>query len=160
MQGFPGNVEASAEYKVTADNKLVMTFAAKTDAPTPLNLCNHTYWNLSGGLATDIKGHELQVMAPFMLPVNDKQIPTGDIVAVAGTPFDFTDVHTVGERLLDVDGGGEPGYDHCYLRSAAESKADEPGEETPIARYCCVASLHLPPVSAAAPCRCCCCCWW
>jgi len=89
---------------------LKMVFKATSDAPTPVNLCNHAYWNLSGGLKASIKAHVLQLNTPFFLPVDATQIPVGVTAPVAGTPMDFTVPTPVGARITDVDGGGEPGY--------------------------------------------------
>jgi aldose 1-epimerase len=79
-------------------------------------MCNHAYWNLSGGLVSDVKGHTLQLRTPFMLPVNSVQIPTGEVRPVAGTPFDFSAATPLGARIAQVDGGGEPGFDHNFCR--------------------------------------------
>jgi len=82
-------------------------------------MCNHAYWNLSGGLASDVKGHTLQLRTPFVLAYNSVQIPTGDVLPTAGTPFDFAAPTPIGARFAHVDGGGEPGYDHNFCRVGA-----------------------------------------
>jgi aldose 1-epimerase len=135
-EGYPGRVEVRATYKLTADSALAMTFVATTDAEggTPINVCNHAYWNLSGtlegtGKGEDVRGHELTLACPHVLPVDDTQvraqlaagegglrvehrpahcaqIPTGERLPVAGTAFDFTKPALVGARLAEVDGGG------------------------------------------------------
>jgi aldose 1-epimerase len=115
-EGYPGNLMASATYTLTDKNEVVMDFKATTDKATPVNMCNHTYWNLSGGLKENIHNHVLTLHCPGYLPVNSVQIPTG-VVPVAGTPMDFTSPHRVGERIMEVDGGGQPGYDHCFART-------------------------------------------
>lgn len=92
-----------------------MEFCATTDRATPINLCNHAYWNLSGDGKRDVKGHELTLHCPLYLPVDGTQIPTGEVASVSGTVFDFKTATTIGSRLLTVDGGGEPGYDHCFV---------------------------------------------
>ena len=77
-EGFPGNVSATVEYVLTNASELRMRFAAKTDAPTPINMCNHTYWNLSGVDDTQegstVRDHELTLHCPFYLPVDDVQV--------------------------------------------------------------------------------------
>ena len=116
-EGFPGTVLAKADYSLTADNEVRMAFTATTDAPTPINLCNHTYWNLSGDLRSNIHDHVMQLMMPYYTPVDPTSIPTGEIAPVAGTHFDFTSPTRIGDRIMGVDGGGKPGYDHNYVRS-------------------------------------------
>ena len=116
-EGYPGNVVAKAEYKLTASNEIAMTFTATTDKSTPINMCNHAYWNLSGNLKNNIYNHILTLNCPGYLPVDSTLIPTGVIAPVANTDMDFTTPTAVGKRIKNIDGGGEPGYDHCYSRS-------------------------------------------
>ncbi len=117
-EGFPGTVQATADYRLTSDNEVRMEFTATTDAPTPINLCNHTYWNLSGDLRASIHDHVLQLNMPLYTPVDASSIPTGEIAPVAGTHFDFTTPTRIGERIMGVDGGGgSAGYDHNYVRT-------------------------------------------
>ena len=78
-------------------------------------MCNHAYWNLSGGCKAGIAGHTLRSPCTHYLPVDGGSIPVG-VAPVAGTPFDFTTETPVGARMLDVP-GGEPGYDHCLARA-------------------------------------------
>lgn len=124
-EGYPGTLNVTADYSVTPANELKMVFRATTDKATPINMCNHAYWNLSGGIKADIKGHVLKVNASRYLPVSDVQIPTGELAPVAGTPYDLTRDITLGETIMDADGGGEPGIDHCYVidRPAAAAAA-------------------------------------
>ena len=105
-EGYPGTVQATADYRLTSDNEVRMEFTATTDAPTPINLCNHTYWNLSGDLRASIHDHVLQLNMPLYTPVDASSIPTGEIAPVAGTHFDFTTPTRIGERIMGVDGGG------------------------------------------------------
>jgi len=122
-EGFPGAISVRATYALTEANELTMRFEA-TDAsrPTPINLCNHAYWNLTGGLRAKIADHVLTLNAPFYTPVDATQIPTG-AEPVSGTPFDFTRPTRIGERMLQVDGGGEPGYDHNWCRAGDAKEA-------------------------------------
>ena len=116
-EGYPGRVHAESRYELTPDNELIMTFSATSDAATPINICNHAYWNLSGGFAAaTIEGHTLQSPCTHYLPVDGGSIPTGEVAPVAGTPFDFSVETPVGARLRDVD-GAERGYDHCLCRA-------------------------------------------
>jgi len=117
-EGYPGAVDATADYRLTPDNEVLMSFTAKVEGgATPIAMCNHTYWNLSGQLRRSIKEHHLQLACSHYLPVDATLVPTGEIAPVAGTPFDFTCEKLVGQDLAAVDGGGEAGYDHCLCRA-------------------------------------------
>jgi aldose 1-epimerase len=111
-EGYPGKLVAKVTYTLTDKNEFIIEFRASTDQATPVNLTNHNYWNLAG--SGTIRDHELKLAAGKYLPVDATAIPTGEMAAVAGTPFDFSDFTAIGKRLKDV--GGEPlGYDHCYV---------------------------------------------
>jgi len=86
-QGYPGTVNATCTYTLAAPATLVVELSATTDAPTPVNLAHHSYFTLAEG--ADARAHSLQLGAAHYTPVDAGQIPTGDIAAVAGTPFDF-----------------------------------------------------------------------
>ncbi len=109
-EGYPGNLDVIVTYLLNDLNELKMTIEATTDKPTPVNLCNHTYFNLREA-DTNILGHKLMIYAYRYTPVNDELIPTGDLRVVKRTPMDFTDFHTIGERIDKVKGG----YDHNYV---------------------------------------------
>ncbi len=109
--GFPGTLQARATYRLDAG--LVITMAALTDAPTVVNLVNHAYFNLAGQGAGDILGQELQVEAGFYLPVDDHKLPTGEILSVAGTPFDFRQPRSIGAAMP-----GPGGFDHNLCLSS------------------------------------------
>jgi len=90
---------------------LELTYEARATAPTPVNLTNHTYWNLGGDGAGTILDHECTLRCSRYLPVDTELIPTGEIAVVDGTPMDFTRPHRFGERIGRTAGG----YDHCFL---------------------------------------------
>jgi aldose 1-epimerase len=104
-QGFPGTLHARAIYTLGADNQLSVTYEATTDKPTVVNLTNHAYWNLAGaGGAHSAMEAVLTLHASHYTPVADARLtPSGEIVSVANTPFDFRTPHTVAERVRDPD---------------------------------------------------------
>ncbi|MER6944797.1 aldose epimerase family protein [Nonomuraea sp. NPDC000554] len=115
-QGYPGTLTASVTYTLAGD-AIRLDYAAETDAPTVVNLTNHSYFNLAGG--GDVLGHVVEIAAEHYLPVDDGKIPTGEPAPVKGTPFDFTSPHAVGARA-----GGA--YDHCYVLDGGV-RVTEPG---------------------------------
>ncbi len=116
-EGFPGTVELSVIYQLTDDNQWRIDYEAKTDKASPLNVTQHSYFNLKGEGNGDILEHELVFKASRFTPVNAGLIPTGELRAVTNTPFDFTTAHRIGERVKGDDeqirfGGG---YDHNWV---------------------------------------------
>ena len=97
-QGFPGTMTAHVRYTLN-DNKVAIEYSATTDKPTIVNLTNHTYFNLSGDGSGTILNEVLTIDADKFTPVNSTLIPTGQLEPVAGTPFDFTTPHVIGERI-------------------------------------------------------------
>ncbi len=116
-EGYPGTLDVRVTYTLTDDDEFIVDYEGTTDAPTPVNLTQHAYFNLAGHDAGDVLGHELTVRASRITPVDATQIPTGELTSVCGTPFDFTTAHTLGERIDAPDAqlhvGG--GYDHNYV---------------------------------------------
>ena len=115
-EGYPGNLAVTAVYSVTEDNALRVDFTATTDQKTVVNLTQHSYFNLRG--SGDILEHSVQIHADTFTPVDSTLIPTGELRPVAGTPFDFTTPHTIGERVNtagdeQIKFGG--GYDHNWV---------------------------------------------
>lgn len=117
--GYPGTVTARVTCTLTDDSELIVDYHATTDQPTPLNLTHHSYFNLAGG--PDILGHLVQINADAMTPVDETLIPTGEIVPVAGGPFDFRSLTTVGARIEadDVQLRRARGYDHNFVLNRA-----------------------------------------
>jgi len=116
-ENYPGNVEISVIYGLTSSNEITMSYIANTDTITPINLTNHTYWNLSGNLKQPITSHELQLYCNGVIPVNQHSIPLGEVVDVQDTVFDMTAKTLLGSVIPLVSGGGRPGIDHCYVVS-------------------------------------------
>ena len=118
-EGYPGTLYVTVTYTLTADNTFVIDYHAVTDAPTPVNLSQHSYFNLTGNPTLDILDHVLTIHADRFTPVDSTLIPTGRLAPVAGTPFDFTTPHAIGARIGDdheqLRFGG--GYDHNFVLS-------------------------------------------
>lgn len=116
-EGYPGKVTAHVKYTLTPDNRLIVDYHATTDAPTVINLTQHSYFNLGGAQTTDILGHELMINADRFTPVDATLIPTGDLASVEGTPFDFRTSTAIGARIdadhVQIKHG--PGYDHNWV---------------------------------------------
>ena len=110
-EGFPGNLKTTVKYTLTDDNELLIEYEAETDRATPVNLTNHSYFNLTGDAGKSILDHKLWIDADNYTPVDAGLIPTGKIVPVQGTPFDFTEAKKIGERIANVPGG----YDHNFV---------------------------------------------
>ena len=116
--GFPGTVTLEVEYSLVG-SALMIQYSATTDAPTVINITNHSYFNLNGHASGTVLGHRLQMDAPSYLETDETLIPTGRLIPTAGTPMDFLEEKTIG-RDIEADypalkmGGG---YDHCFVIS-------------------------------------------
>lgn len=145
-QGFPGELTLSVTYRLLSDDAVRIDYAATTDAPTVLNVMNHTYFNLAGrGTVTD---HLLQVNAERYAATNSEDIPTGAFPGVAGTPLDFREATRIG-ALIDADhpvmNPERGGYNHSW------EIAGEPGSLRPAARLFDPASGRTLDIETSAP---------
>jgi aldose 1-epimerase len=118
-EGYPGNLTVTVVYTLTPDNALRLDYTATTDKATPVNLTNHSYFNLNHGAAKDALGHELMLDADRFTVVADDLIPTGELRPVVGTPMDFRQPHAIGERIGQVPGAKPGGYDHNWVLTKA-----------------------------------------
>ncbi|MBI1899639.1 MAG: galactose mutarotase [Planctomycetia bacterium] len=128
-EGYPGNLKVTVAYTLRTDNALRIDYLATTDKATPVNLTNHSYFNLQGHGEGDILDHEITIAAERFTPVDKTLIPTGELRSVAGTPFDFRKSTRIGER---IDADDEQirfgrGYDHNFVL------AEKPRDVTPAA---------------------------
>ena len=115
-QGFPGELRVEAHYRLRGA-ALLLELRAETSAPTVVSLSAHPYFNLAGAASGDILDHEVTIAADRFLPTDANQIPTGEIRAVDGTPFDFRQPAAIGARIRQTDPqllNGQ-GYDHYYV---------------------------------------------
>ena len=115
--GYPGTINASVKFQLTNENELIIEYFAKTDKKTILNLTNHTYFNLKDAGKTTINNHLLQINAAKYTPVDDGLIPTGELISVENTPFDFRKLTAIGNRVNETHQQLQlaNGYDHNWV---------------------------------------------
>jgi aldose 1-epimerase len=115
-EGYPGNLQVSVRYLLTDADELAIDYRATTDKPTPVNLTQHSYFNLAAD-DRDVLGHQLLLKASRYTPVDDTLIPTGELARVEGTPFDFRTAAAIGDRIdgdhVQLENG--KGYDHNWV---------------------------------------------
>ena len=136
-EGFPGNVDVKVTFTLTENDELKIDYEAVSDKKTVINLTNHAYFNLNGVESGSILGHTLKINADRFTPIDETSIPTGELKAVKGTPFDFTEAKEIG-RDIDADcrqiKNGN-GFDHNFclndfdgtLKTAAVAKGEKSG---------------------------------
>ncbi len=125
-EGFPGDLKVKVTYRLTAENALEITYEASTDKKTVVNLTNHAFFNLNGGNSGDILKHRVKIFALKYTPVDSTLIPTGQLLPVKGTPFDFLSSRAIGERINDENEQLKygKGYDHNFVLNSHQQ--DQP----------------------------------
>ena len=128
-EGYPGTLQATVTYTLTDRNELIFDYLGTTDRATPVNLTQHSYFNLAGDGKGDILGHVVTLNADHFTPVDSTLIPTGEIRAVAGTPFDFRTPTAIGARIAQDDEQLRygRGYDHNFVLNKGGT-GGSPGE--------------------------------
>jgi len=118
-ENYPGNLEARVIYRLTDENALEIEYYAAADKDTIVNLTNHSYFNLSGHDSGPVLDHELKIDADFYTPINSECLPTGEILSIKNTPFDFTQFKRIGDGLSDSYDNEQmkfgSGYDHNFV---------------------------------------------
>ncbi|XP_031496504.1 uncharacterized protein LOC116261788 [Nymphaea colorata] len=119
-QGYPGDLIVSAKYTLVGKTTLRLDMeAVPQNKATPVNLAQHTYWNLAGHNSGDILGHHVQILSSHITPVDEYTVPTGEIMPVEGSPFDLRDEKKIGSVISQVPGG----YDVNYVLDCGEEKS-------------------------------------
>ena len=120
-QGFHGNLNISISYILDENNNLICQYNGETDKSTPINITNHSYFNLAG--KGTIENHTLKLNSDKYLEIDNNLIPTGNFADSKGGPFDFTEEKTIGRDIEQV----APGYDHCYVTGIYNSRKKQCG---------------------------------
>jgi aldose 1-epimerase len=123
-EGYPGKLHARAEYVLSHDNELRTVFRAVPDAPTPVNMTNHAYWNLNGAGPRSILDHHLMIAATHIVEMSDDLIPTGTFEPVADTVRDFRTPRRIGDKLPEDAAEPWPGFDNAFVLDQHEAESD------------------------------------
>lgn len=116
--GFPGNLQVTVTYSLSEDNSLMIDYHAVSDADTIVNLTNHAYFNLAGHDSGPAYFHKLKLYADFYTPSDETQAPTGEVLSVHGTPFDFTEWKVIKDGIDELG----KGFDHNYILNVREKQ--------------------------------------
>ena len=116
-EGYLGNLEVKVRYTINEENEFKISYYAISNEDTLVNLTNHSYFNLSGNCKSNILNHHLYIDSDFLVELNEKKVPTGKIIEINGTPFDFTNPKTIGRDIEEEDYQLKigKGYDHCWV---------------------------------------------
>lgn len=141
-EGYPGNLNVTVTYTWNDNNSLDITYAARTDAPTIVNLTNHAYFNLNGFNKGNILSHQLVINSSTRVQSNNHDIPTGTIMPVAGTPFDFLLPKEIGARITEDFENLRigKGYNHYFF---IDRNQDNYGLSHAADLYCRESGIHL-----------------
>ena len=140
-EGYPGNCKTAVTYGLSNDNEIIAEYRMELDAPCPVNLTNHAYFNLAGEGNGDILSHKVLLHASSYVESGPNLIPTGKLLPVAGTPFDFTAAKPINTDFGAICGGDiaaiGKGYDHCYvIKGGAGDTGKESADGKPVLRPC------------------------
>src|SRR2546430_3705105 len=130
-EGYPGTLRAQVTYTLMESNELIFDYEATTDRATPVNLTQHSYFNLASDGTGDILGHVVMLNADRFTPVDSTLIPTGELRSVQGTPFDFRTPVAIGARVGQNDEQLRYGraYDHNFVLNKGRSEERRVGKE-------------------------------
>ena len=125
-QGYPGNLDIEVTYTLTEDNELMIQYYGLSDQDTIFNMTNHSYFNLNGDASGDVLGHIVTIHSDAITKTDERLIPTGELMDVSGTPFDFREPKTIGQ---DIGADDEAlrfghGYDHNFVVNSGEVQED------------------------------------
>lgn len=131
-QGFPGNLNLAVTYRLTEENELILTYEARSDRDTPINLTNHSYFNLKGYQAQDLSTHQVQIRSSAITETDEGSVTTGKLLCIEGTPMDLRKMTPFMEK---IDADFEPlklgaGFDHNYVLNHTAGEPDAIAIET------------------------------
>lgn len=131
-QGFPGNLNLAVTYRLTEENELILTYEARSDRDTPVNLTNHSYFNLKGYQTQDLSTHQVQIRSSAITETDEDSVTTGKLLSIEGTPMDLREMTPFMEK---IDADFEPlklgaGFDHNYVLDHAAGEPDAAAIET------------------------------